>query len=44
MAILVTTEDTARVIKQLKNNPAVGIIKIANIHLKQLGPHGIETL
>ena len=42
--ILATTEDTARIIKQLKNSGAMGIDNISNIHLKHLGPHGTQTL
>ena len=42
--ILATTEDTTRIIKELKNSPAVGVDNISNIHLKHLGPHGIQTL
>ena len=42
--ILATTEDTARTIKQLKNSSAVGIDNVSNIHLKHLGPHGIQSL
>lgn len=41
---LATTEDTKRIIKKLKNSSAMGIDNISNIHLKHLGPHGIQTL
>ena len=42
--ILATTDNTSRIIKSVKNSHATGPDNISNIHLKNLGIHGITTL
>ncbi|MEL7520422.1 MAG: reverse transcriptase family protein, partial [Cyanobacteria bacterium J06553_1] len=39
-----TTEQTQDIIKKIKNSSSTGPDDISNIHLKHLGPHGIQAL
>ena len=39
-----TTEQTLNIIKKTKNSSSTGPDNISNIHLKHLGPHGIQAL
>ena len=43
-ATILTATDTGEAIKQAKSSKAIGPDRISNLHLKHLGPLGLEYL